>query len=90
MFPSYFRFFKLAKNFCDFGKVFFFAKITFANFFFDFLLGINFRENGPKSRRSQKFLPVKVSSLNLFNQFRISIDSKPESNNGPDLENTTD
>ena len=65
VFPSYFRFFKFGKKFRDFWKSFFFAKITFANFSSNFLLGINFRENGAKSRKSRKFLPAKFSALKV-------------------------
>ena len=47
-------------------KSIFFPKITFANFSSDFLPGINFRENRPKSRNSWKFLPAKVSAHESF------------------------
>ena len=55
MIPPYILFFKLFKKFRGF-------KITFANFSLNFLPGINVRENGPKSRKSRKFLPAKVSA----------------------------
>ena len=54
------------KTFVTFGKSLFFAKITFANFSFNFLLGRNFCEKGPKSRKSRNFLPVKVSVFIVF------------------------
>ena len=38
---------------------------TFANFSSDFLPGINFRENRPKSRNSRKFQPAKVFALKV-------------------------
>ena len=66
VFLPYFWFLKIWKNFRDFWKSLFFAKITFANFSFNFLLGINFRENGLKSRKSRKFLPAKVSALKVI------------------------
>ena len=65
IFPPYFLVFKLWKNFCGFWKNLFVAKITFANFSFNFLPGINFRENGRKSRKSRKFLHAKVSALKV-------------------------
>ena len=55
--------FSTCKNIRDFWKNLFFAKITFANFSFNFLQGIKFRENGQKLR---KFLPTKGSALKLL------------------------
>ena len=55
----------LEKNFRHFRKSLFFAKKTFANFPYNFLLGINFRENDPKSQKSRNFLPANVSAFKV-------------------------
>ena len=65
-----FNFFSVEKTFANFWKISLFAKITFANFDFTFFLGINFREKGPKSRKSRKFLPAKVSALKVITNTR--------------------
>ena len=39
-----------------FGKIPFFAKLTFVNFLFNFLPDRNFREKMPKTRKTRKFL----------------------------------
>ena len=49
-------FWNLEKTFAIFRKISFFAKLSFANFLFNFLRGRNFREKMPKTR---KFLPLK-------------------------------
>ena len=55
-------FFIAEKTFSFYEKKLFSEEKTFAIFRFTIFEGRNFRKNGQKSRKSQKFLPVKVSA----------------------------
>ena len=50
------------KTFAFYEKILFSKEKTFAIFRFTNFEGRNFRKNGKKSRKSQKFLPEKVSA----------------------------
>ena len=50
------------KTFAFYEKILFSEEKTFAIFRFTIFEGRNFRENGQNSRKSQKFLPAKVSA----------------------------
>ena len=55
------------KTFAVCEKILFSKEKTFAIFRFTIFQGRNFRENGQKSRKSQKFLPAKVSAPKVSN-----------------------
>ena len=70
---SVFQTFKKTKKNSWFWKSLFFEKLTFANFSSNFLIGINFRENRPKSQKPQKSLPARVSALKVDVHFRRTL-----------------
>ena len=55
-------FFIVEKTFTFYEKFLFSEEKTFAIFRFTIFEGRNFRENGQKLQKSQKFLPAKVSA----------------------------
>ena len=63
----------MEKKFFSREKTFAFLKLsmisrekTFVFCCFEISKGINFREKGPRTRKTRKFLPTKVSALKVF------------------------
>ena len=72
-----FNFSNFEKTFAIFRKVYFSRKQLFENLPFNCLPDINFRENGPRSRKSRKFLPAKVSAReSIHNNERKALDGR--------------
>ena len=59
-------FFIVEKTFVFYEKFLFSEEKSFAIFRFTIYEGRNFRENGQISRKSRKFLPLKVAAFNLI------------------------